>query len=109
MPESRIYIIDDPRNIVTNECGIFTKEESKKYYDYFYRSLPWIHDEAVIYGRHIITKRKIVWFADHGYDYNYSGRSRIAMDWDSEVLEIKKHTGYSFKSFLLNLYPTGKE
>jgi alkylated DNA repair dioxygenase AlkB len=105
-------------HILNNDLGIITYQEQfiqdvDYYYNYFLNSINWAHDEAVIYGKKIITKRKIAWFANQDFNYNYSGSSRIAQDWDQIVLEIKNEleakTGYQFNSCLLNLYHDGQE
>jgi alkylated DNA repair dioxygenase AlkB len=88
-------------------------ESASGLYHYLLDNIEWAHDEAVIYGKKIVTKRKIAWFADEGFDYNYSGTSRIAKAWDIELIKIKKkleqETGAIFNSCLLNLYHDGKE
>jgi alkylated DNA repair dioxygenase AlkB len=90
-----------------------TDLEARSCFDYFLSNLIWSHDEARIYGKTIITKRKIAWFADKDFDYNYSGISRIAQDWDPILLKIKAklelETGCKFNSCLLNLYHNGAE
>jgi alkylated DNA repair dioxygenase AlkB len=99
--------------LTTYQSGFLSSEESEIYYNYFLNHIKWAHDEAVIYGKRIITKRKIAWFAGSGFDYNYSGASRIAQPWDKKVLEIKAkleaQTGYTYNSCLLNLYHDGSE
>jgi alkylated DNA repair dioxygenase AlkB len=105
-------LIPDPC-LTTYQNGFISLEESQLLYDYFLNHIQWAHDEAVIYGKRIITKREIAWFADSGFDYNYSGASRIAQPWDKKVLEIKEkleyQTGAKFNSCLLNLYHDGSE
>jgi alkylated DNA repair dioxygenase AlkB len=105
-------------HILNNDLGIITYQEQfindvDYYFNYFLNSIIWSHDEAVIYGKKIITKRKIAWFANQDFNYNYSGTSRLAQNWDPIVLEIKQElesqTGYQFNSCLLNLYHDGQE
>lgn len=83
---------------------------------YLYRLLndiAWKHDEAVIFGRHIVTRRKVAWYGDNDYAYTYSGRTRQALPWTKELLELKAlvepATGASYNSCLLNLYHNGDE
>lgn len=98
---------------VTYLDQLFNLLECAEYFNYFQSNIHWTSDELVIYGKKIITKRKIAWFANSNFDYNYSGVSRIATSWDEKVLEIKQklqlETGITFNSCLLNYYPTGKE
>lgn len=85
--------------------------------DFFYESLlneiPWEHDEAKIFGKHYITKRKVAWFGDRAYEYKYSGISKQAHLWTSDLLKLKqiveKVSGHTYNSCLLNLYHNGLE
>ena len=73
----------------------------------------WKNDEAIIYGKHIITKRKVAWYGDRNFSYTYSNTTKQALIWTKELLELKhlteKLTGETFNSCLLNLYHTGDE
>ncbi len=75
--------------------------------------IAWKNDEAKIFGKHIITKRKVAWYGDAGYSYAYSGTTRHALLWTKELLELKaiveQHTGTIYNSCLLNLYHNGDE
>jgi alkylated DNA repair dioxygenase AlkB len=112
IPQPNI-IIDANHSRVIYQPEFLTNLESQEYFDYFLHNLVWLHDEARIYGKTIVTKRKIAWFAEKSFDYNYSGISRIARDWDPLLLKIKDklelETGFTFNSCLLNLYHDGKE
>ena len=85
--------------------------------DYYLRSLletiEWRNDEAIIFGRKIITKRKVAWYGDMEYEYTYSNTTKSALVWTKELLELKllveQHTGETFNSCLLNLYHNGEE
>ena len=76
-------------------------------------TIEWKNDEAVILGKHIITKRKVAWYGDSNYSYTYSNITKQSVVWTKELLELKKHcekkTGATFNSCLLNLYHTGEE
>jgi alkylated DNA repair dioxygenase AlkB len=112
IPQPNI-IIDANHSKVTYQSEFLRDLEAQSYFDYFLDNLIWSHDEARIYGKTIITKRKIAWFADKDFDYNYSGISRIAQDWDPLLLKIKvkleQEAGCTFNSCLLNLYHSGSE
>jgi alkylated DNA repair dioxygenase AlkB len=75
--------------------------------------IEWRNDEAVIFGRHIITKRKVAWYGDGNYAYAYSGKTHQALSWTPDLLTLKARvetlTGKAFNSCLLNLYHTGEE
>lgn len=76
-------------------------------------SIPWKNDEAVIFGKHIITKRKVAWYGDHDFSYTYSNVTRQALPWTPELLELKTRSeqisGATYNSCLLNLYHSGEE
>jgi alkylated DNA repair dioxygenase AlkB len=106
-------VIQTDNSTVTYQTQFLTQLESTEFYNYFLHNLNWSHDQAKIYGKTTITKRKIAWFADDGLNYNYSGVDRIATGWEPKVLNFKnvleKQTGCSFNSCLLNLYHNGQE
>jgi alkylated DNA repair dioxygenase AlkB len=67
----------------------------------------------VIFGKHIVTKRKVAWYGDKNYDYTYSNTTKEALLWTDELIELKtlteKLTGATYNSCLLNLYHNGNE
>lgn len=92
---------------------VLDQSTASKYFDSLMNNIEWRNDEAVIFGRHIITKRKVAWYGDGGYSYTYSKITRHALAWTKELLELKQIseqlTGASFNSCLLNLYHNGDE
>jgi alkylated DNA repair dioxygenase AlkB len=109
----KITILDTNNSKVLYQQSFLDDNETQAFYHYFLNNISWQHDQAKIYGKTIITKREIAWFADKGFDYNYSGASRIAQEWDAKLLKLKlkleNETGYQFNSCLLNLYHDGSE
>jgi alkylated DNA repair dioxygenase AlkB len=75
--------------------------------------IEWKHDESVIMGKHIITKRKVAWYGDQGFDYTYSNTTKQALPWTQQLLALKKKiestTNETFNSCLMNLYHSGEE
>ncbi|WP_411029880.1 alpha-ketoglutarate-dependent dioxygenase AlkB family protein [Spongiimicrobium sp. 3-5] len=75
--------------------------------------ISWVHDEAVIYGKRIVTDRKVAWYGDGHFSYTYSGTTKQSLPWIPEIMLLKKKveqkTGVTFNSCLLNLYHSGKE
>ncbi len=92
---------------------IFSLEESHFLYEELLKGIEWKNDEAFIYGKHYITKRKVAWYGDKAYEYAYSGLKRTALPWTNTLLELKQKAelicGCEFNSCLLNLYHTGEE
>ena len=103
-----------PKDGIVNYYGkIVAHSDSQNYLEILLTTIQWKNDEAKIFGRHIITKRKAAWYADSNFDYAYSGTTKIALPWTTELLKLKKIveglTGTTFNSCLLNLYHDGKE
>ncbi|MDB5119715.1 MAG: methylase [Sphingobacteriales bacterium] len=103
-----------PDDGVVNYYGkIIDREESKHYYQTLLNTIEWKNDEAKIFGKHFITKRKAAWYGDCNFSYTYSNTTKQALPWTKELLELKSIveniTGTVFNSCLLNLYHTGDE
>ena len=92
---------------------VLTPAEATLYLDRLMHYIEWRNDEAVIFGRHIITKRKVAWYGDSDYSYAYSNISRQALLWTEDLLELKalteRLTAAHYNSCLLNLYHDGDE
>lgn len=88
-------------------------QEANKYLETLLQSIEWRNDEAVIFGKKIITKRKVAWYGEKPFAYTYSNSTKHALPWTKELLELKtiieKETGETFNSCLLNLYHNGEE
>ena len=76
-------------------------------------SIAWKNDEAIIFGKHIITKRKVAWYGDKAFKYTYSNTTKSALPWTKTLLELKtfaeQETAEKYNSCLLNLYHDGSE
>ena len=83
------------------------------YYSALLSDIEWKNDEAVIFGRHIVTKRKVAWYGDRAFEYEYSNVSRRALPWTKDLIELKELaeqlTSETYNSCLLNLYHSGEE
>lgn len=92
---------------------IFDTNTAQDYYHTLLEEVEWKNDEAYIFGKHIVTKRKIAWYGNQNYLYRYSNTSKIALPWSDTLLELKnkveKISGQSYNSCLLNLYHNGQE
>ncbi|WP_223606069.1 alpha-ketoglutarate-dependent dioxygenase AlkB [Chryseobacterium sp. OSA05B] len=112
-------ISEYPLNILPNDGTVhyygkvFDKERSDFFYDYLLHQIPWENDEAVIFGKLILTKRKVAWFGEKAFEYTYSKRTKYAKFWTPELLELKSKceevSGETYNSCLLNLYHDGSE
>jgi alkylated DNA repair dioxygenase AlkB len=76
-------------------------------------TIPWKQDEVMMFGKKIMTKRKVAWYADAGISYTYAGVKKSGLEWTKSLLEIKQKvesiTGASYNACLLNLYHEGEE
>ncbi len=92
---------------------LFPKDRADHYFKSLMEGILWKNDEAVIFGKLILTKRKVAWYGDEEFSYTYSNRTKTALPWTTELLELKsvaeKETGETFNSCLLNLYHSGEE
>jgi alkylated DNA repair dioxygenase AlkB len=75
--------------------------------------IDWKNDQAMVYGKLIITKRKVAWYGDMNFEYTYSNITRQALPWTGDLLQLKsiteEKTNEKFNSCLLNLYHNGDE
>lgn len=103
-----------PKDGIVNYYGqIMSVKAAQEYTTQLLNNIAWKNDEAIIYGKHIITKRKVAWYADSNFSYTYSKITREALLWTAELLALKKLTEEitekKFNSCLLNLYHNGDE
>ncbi len=93
--------------------AIFGVSEAKMYAHYLLESIAWEYDKVHIFGKEVVTKRKVAWFGDRPYAYTYSGTTRYAQLWDEPIRELKKQVENKaqevFNACLLNLYHNGSE
>lgn len=87
--------------------------EADSFYHNLLHNIDWRNDEAVIFGKLIVTKRKVAWYGDKEFDYSYSNRTKKAKPWSPLLQQLKTQveqlTGEKFNSCLLNLYHNGSE
>lgn len=87
--------------------------DANNYLKILLSSIEWRNDEAVIYGKRIITKRQVAWYGEKPFKYTYSNTTKTALPWTKELVALKimveSSTGETYNSCLLNLYNTGDE
>ena len=92
---------------------ILSTQEAGIYLNYLLHQIPWEHDEALIFGKLLTTKRMVAWYGDERYEYTYSNRTKTALPWTRELLALKTlvedKSGEKYNSCLLNLYHDGSE
>lgn len=67
---------------------IMSEQQADQYTDVLIRTIQWQHDEAIIMGKKIITKRKVVWYGEDAYSYTYYNVTKTALPWTKELLEL---------------------
>lgn len=92
---------------------VFPRSAADLFTKVLLESIDWRNDEAVIFGKLIITKRKVAWYGDREFEYTYSNRTKTALAWTPELLALKTKietlSGETYNSCLLNLYHSGEE
>ncbi|MFO7824228.1 MAG: alpha-ketoglutarate-dependent dioxygenase AlkB [Cyclobacterium sp.] len=92
---------------------IMAEEKADHYLKALWETIAWKNDEAVIFGKRMVTKRKVAWYGEREFEYTYSNITKKALPWTRELLDLKtlteKTTNESFNSCLLNLYHSGEE
>lgn len=99
---------------IVNYYGVvFSARTADACYQALLNNIEWKNDEANIYGKHIITKRKIAWYASQSFNYTYSRTTKKALPWTPLLLKLKEKveqvTNEKYNSCLLNLYHNGSE
>ena len=92
--------------------NFFDSDQSQLYMKHLTNDIKWKREKIRMWGREIVTKKRIAWYADEGKSYTYSGSTFHPDQWNELLLEIKKHVEqyikFQFNSVLLNEYPNGK-
>src|SRR6476620_1879549 len=107
-------------NLINNDGGkvnyygkIMTPNEANRCYDLLFQNILWENEEVVIFGKHIVTKRKVAWYGDSSCLYTYSNTTKRALAWTKELTPLKQKVeelaGTKYNSCLLNLYHNGEE
>lgn len=92
---------------------VLSHDDANSYFNTLMHTVDWKQDEAILFGKHITTKRKAAWYGDAAYAYTYSKITRQAQPWTAELFYLKQiaqqTTGATYNSCLLNLYHNGEE
>ena len=92
--------------------NFFDFDQSQLYMKHLTNDIKWKREKIRMWGKEIVTKKRIAWYADEGKSYTYSGSTFYPVQWDKVLLEIKKqveqHIRFQFNSVLLNEYKSGE-
>jgi len=98
-----------PKDGIVNYYGkVISKPAADEFYAKLLENVQWENDQAIIFGKLIITARKVAWYGDQEFNYTYSKITKKALLWTPEILALKyiaeQESGEQFNSCLLNLY-----
>ena len=65
---------------------LLSKEQADFYLNRLLETIEWRNDEAIIFGKKIITKRKVAWYGEKPFEYTYSNTTKYALKWTKELL-----------------------
>ncbi len=92
---------------------IIADDQVKQLYDALFNNIHWENERVIMFGKEIITKRKVAFFSDPSISYRYASKTKIGLPWTSTLLIIKNIvesiTKESYNACLLNLYHNGEE
>ena len=112
-------LLDQPINILPRDGvveyygDVFEQLLADKYFEYFFENILWQQDQAIVHGKHYLTKRKVAWYGDKPFLYTYSNTTKQALAWNKYLIQVKTKieqiTSETYNSCLLNLYHNGSE
>ena len=119
-----LFDTDTPRDILPRDIlprdgqavyfgALFSAAEADVYFAALRDEIDWQSDRVKLYGREIITRRKVAWHGDKPFQYTYSHNTKTALPWTDTLVDLKARVeaadGNSYNCCLLNLYHSGEE
>lgn len=105
-------IIKQDGEVIYYPC-VFDEATSVQLLAKLVQDIEWQHDQVIMFGKQITTKRKVAWYAGEGISYTYAGKRKDPLPWAQVLLSIKekveKQTNANYNACLLNLYHAGDE
>jgi alkylated DNA repair dioxygenase AlkB len=93
--------------------NILTDEQKENYFKELLNNIEWENEKVIMFGKEIITKRKVAFYADNELKYTYSQKTKKGTIWTTVLLSIKNKveelTKSKYNACLLNLYHDGTE
>tara|TARA_B100000795_G_C22439289_1_gene301232 strand:+ start:198 stop:470 length:273 start_codon:yes stop_codon:yes gene_type:complete len=71
--------------VVNYYCKIFNQEQSDYFLNALLIDIEWQHDELYMFGKKIVTKRKVAWYGGKDLKYTYSNTTKQALEWTDEL------------------------
>ena len=114
-----MFQADSSENLLSKDGEVYyygvivSHEQANAFFLKLRDEIAWENDEIIMFGKRIVTKRKVAWYGSLPFEYTYSKVKKRAIIWNETLLELKTlvevQTGCTFNSCLLNLYHSGEE
>lgn len=89
------------------------ENQIKPIFDELLNHISWENERVVMFGKEIITKRKVAFHSDSSIAYTYASRTKIGLPWKETLITLKNIvesiTKEKYNACLLNLYHNGEE
>ena len=112
-------MLKNPLNIIHQDGialyheKVISDEQIKPLYDELLNEINWENERVVMFGKEIITKRKVAFYSDVSIAYTYSSKTKIGLPWKDPLIILKNIveslTKQTYNACLLNLYHNGDE
>jgi len=112
-------MLKNPLNIIAQDGialyheKVLTDEQIKPLYEELLNKINWENERVVMFGKEIITKRKVAFYSDPLIAYTYSSKTKIGLPWKDPLIILKNIveslTKQTYNACLLNLYHNGEE
>jgi len=105
--------IIDQDGIVLYHEKVLTDQQITQLYNDLLNKINWENERVVMFGKEIITKRKVAFYSDPLIAYTYSSKTKIGLPWNDPLIILKNIveslTKQTYNACLLNLYHNGEE
>lgn len=112
MLKNPLNIIDQDGIALYHE-KVISGEQIKPLYDELLNNINWENERVVMFGKEIITKRKVAFYSDPSIAYTYASKTKIGLPWGDPLIKLKNIveslTKQTYNACLLNLYHNGEE
>lgn len=92
---------------------LYDDKKSQFFYHQLLENISWKHEALKMFGKTIVTKRKVAFYGNSDKAYTYSNKEKIALPWTEELKAIKadleSKLKIKFNTCLLNLYHDSNE
>jgi len=92
---------------------VISDEQINQVYSALLKDINWENEKVVMFGKEIITKRKVAFYSDPYIAYRYASVTKIGAPWREPLIILKNivefFTKEKYNACLLNLYHNGEE